>query len=309
MDIINFRRHFSQNTLLRMVIVAAAIAAVGIWKKDLIMTIYFKDQLTQLGLVINGAIIALFAVGLLKMILIFLSYTREEAAIGRFIKNADNKKQTEPLKGVSKNSIISRRYRTMAHLHESNTPISQGALASTLMASESTRTSLPKFINNTLILTGVFGTIVSLSMALLGASDMLGSVVNTDGMGMVVHGMSTALSTTITAIVCYLYFGYFYLKLTDAQTNLVSAVEQVTTAHLLPKYQVQTDSVLYEFTGLIRSLQTLVQAMETSQQNMGEVEIHLQKTLDEYHEKVESLGLDMNTIIQILRQGFRLKAE
>ena len=307
MEFINFRRHFSQNTLLRMVIIGAIIAAVIFWKQEIIRTIYLKDQLTDLGLVINGAILTLFLVGMLKMILTLLSYSREEAAVNRFIKNFENKKKPEPLKSVYKNSMISRRYRTLAHLHDTNTVISQGALASTLLASESTRTSLPKFINNTLILTGVFGTIVSLSMALLGASDLLENSVNVGGMGMVIHGMSTALSTTITAIICYLYFGYFYLKLTDAQTNLISAIEQITTTYLLPKYQIQTDSVLYEFTGLIRSLQTLVKQMEVSQQGMGKVEDQLEKTVESYHDKIESLSLDMNTIIQILRTGFRLK--
>ncbi len=307
MEFINFRRHFSQNTLLRMVIIGVIIAGVIFWKQEIIRTIYLKDQLTDLGLVINGAILTLFLVGMLKMVLTLLSYSREEAAVNRFIKNFENKKKPEPLKSVYKNSMISRRYHTLAHLHDTNTVISQGALASTLLASESTRTSLPKFINNTLILTGVFGTIVSLSMALLGASDLLENSVNVGGMGMVIHGMSTALSTTITAIICYLYFGYFYLKLTDAQTNLISAIEQITTTYLLPKYQIQTDSVLYEFTGLIRSLQTLVKQMEVSQQGMGKVEDQLEKTVVSYHDKIESLSLDMNTIIQILRTGFRLK--
>ena len=81
---------------------------------------------------------------------------------------------------------------------------------------------------------------------------MLENAVSATGMGMVIHGMSTALSTTITAIVCYVFFGYMFQRLTDAQTNLISGVEQVTTAFLMPKFQVQTDNVLYEFTGLIR---------------------------------------------------------
>lgn len=305
MDIIYFRRHFSRNTLFRMVLLVLLVTGLVIWKLDSINTVYFRDQLTTLGLTINGAIVVLFLLGMLRIVVIFLGYTREEAILTRFIKN-QNKEDVDPLKGISPKSIIGRRYLTMQRLHESHTIVNQGALASTLMASESTKISLPKFINNTLILSGVFGTIVSLSIALLGASDLLADSVNVDGMGMVIHGMSTALSTTITAIICYLLLGYFYLKLTDAQTNLVSAVEQVTTNYLVPKFQVQTDTVLYEFTGLIRSLQGLVSQMQNSQQLIEKVEGHLVQSMDSYHSRVDNLSDDMTQVIKLLRTGFRL---
>jgi len=174
-----------------------------------------------------------------------------------------------PLFEIPKKSMIARRYLTLEKLNKANTPINQSALATTLIATESTRGSFPKFINNILILSGVFGTIVSLSIALIGASDLLASAVNVDGMGLVIHGMSTALSTTITAIICYVFFGYFHMKSTDVQTNLVSAIEQVTTTHLMPRFQVQTESILFEFSGLIRSLQSLVQQMESSQDSFS----------------------------------------
>lgn len=309
MDIINFRRRFSQNTLFRMLLLALAIGGLIYWNLDYINTVYFKNQLTTVGLAINGSILVLFTAGLMKMIFIFLSYTREEAAIGRFIRNQEAEEKEDPLQGVSPRSIIGRRYRTMKHLYDSQTTVAQGALASTLLASESTRTSLPRFINNILILSGVFGTIVSLSIALLGASDLLENAVNVGGMGMVIHGMSTALSTTITAILCYLYFGYFYLKLLDAQTNLVSAVEQTTTTYLIPEFHVETDSVLYEFTGLIRSLQTLVDRMDNSHKQLQEIEATVLQALEQHPEKLDELGNNMNSIKDILRQGFRLRDE
>ncbi|MEJ2425634.1 MAG: hypothetical protein P8101_14450, partial [Candidatus Thiodiazotropha sp.] len=162
------------------------------------------------------------------------------------------------------------------------------------------------FINNILILTGVFGTIVSLSIALIGASDLLATSVDVGGMGMVVHGMSTALSTTITAIVCYLVFGYFHLKLGDVQTNLISAVEQVTVNELIPRFQVQTDSALYEFTGLVRSLQELVNQMNHSQQTFENIEKQMLESLEGVDARNEAMHNDLAEIKHILKLGFRL---
>ena len=309
MHAIRFRPHFSRNTLLLMLLLAALVGAFIFWKQDLFITVYFKAQLTSLGLIINGAILALFSVGILRIVMILLSYTREESSIGQFIQNQEQEKAEVPLQGIPGDSIIARRYQTMEHLHQANTPVVQGALASSLLAAESTRTSLPKFISNILILCGVFGTIISLSIALLGASDLLDNAVNVSGMGLVIHGMSTALSTTITAIICYLFFGYFYLKLTDAQTNLVSAIEQVTTTYLMPRFQVQADTTLYEFTGLVHSLQTLVTQLRASQSVITEVEQNLLDKVDQYQENMLRQSESMETMNQLLRRGFRLRDE
>lgn len=303
---INFHRHYSRNTLIRLILLILVAAGLGYWKWEYINRIYFQDQLTQLGWVINGAIVALFLIGLLRIAISLMGYAREESAVIRFVRN-QSRRPDEPLKGLPTNSMMARRYRTLVDLHESHTPINQNALASTLVAAESTRSSLAKFINNILILTGVFGTIVSLSIALVGASDVLENAIDASGMGMVIHGMSTALSTTITAIVCYVFFGYFYLRLSDAQTNIVSGVEQVTTNYLMPRFQVQTDTVLYEFTGLIRSLQTLVAEMQKTQQSFKDTEQQIAQTLEHYREKVDGLSGHMDTVTRLLRIGFRLR--
>jgi hypothetical protein len=291
-----------------MILLFAVIAALMVWKYDFINQVYFRDQLTSTGLVINGAIVGLFVIGILRMITIFLHYAQEENALLRFLRNLREGEQ-DPLNHIHKKAIIANRYRTMQGLFKANCPINHGSLASTLVANESTRNSLPKFINNILILTGVFGTIVSLSIALIGASDLLATSINVGGMGMVVHGMSTALSTTITAIVCFIFFGYFNLKLGDVQTNLISAVEQVTVNELLPRFQVQTDSALYEFTGLVRSLQGLVGQMKASQEGLQAVEQRIATTLQSYQAQNETLHQDMAEIMHILKRGFRLHEE
>lgn len=319
MESLQLRHNFSRNVILRMLLVAAAGAALLVWQMDFILETYIRNQLTATGLIINGIILGLFALGLLRIIGGLISYDREEKALRRFMRNL--KDNVDPLTGIKDNKIIVHRYRTLDRLHRSNTPINHSALATTLVANESTRNSFPKFINNILILCGVFGTIVSLSIALSGATDLLASAANVSGMGVVVHGMSTALSTTITAIVCYLYFGYFYMKLTDAQTNLVSAVEEITATHLLPIFQVQTESILFEFSGLIRSLQGLINQMETSQKSyqslamemrdsqstFGELEAHIGSALKElYDTRVHPITEEMIEIKHLLKSGFRL---
>lgn len=305
MGSIQLRRNFARNILVRMILLSAVIAVLMVWKFEFINQVYFRDQLTSTGLIINGAIVGLFAIGILRMISIFLHYAHEENALIRFLRNLREGEQ-DPLKKIHKHAIIANRYRTMQGLFKANCPINHGSLASTLVANESTRNSLPKFINNILILTGVFGTIVSLSIALIGASDLLSTSVNVGGMGMVVHGMSTALSTTITAIVCFIFFGYFNLKLGDVQTNLVSGVEQVTVNELLPRFQVQTDSALYEFTGLVRSLQELVNQMKQSQEGFENVELRVLETLQGYQEKSAAILEDMGEVKHVLKRGFRL---
>ncbi len=299
-----FRRHFSRNILLRMILLALAAAGLIYWQLDFINGVYFRNQLTGVGLAINATIIGLFLLGILKIILSLFHYMREEQALTRFVHNLDH--HSNLLKGLPKRSIIGQRFSTMEQINRSNTPINHGALASTLVAAESTRTSFPKFINNILILTGVFGTIVSLSIALIGASDVLENAVDVGGMGMVIHGMSTALSTTITAILCYMFFGYFYLKLNDVQTNVLSGVEQVTSSYLMPRFQIESDNILYEFSGLIRSMQTLVQHMEAAQKNFLGVEKRLLGTLDAYRESASSYREELSEIKGLLKKGFRL---
>jgi hypothetical protein len=308
LDSLLIRRLYSRNILLRLVLFTAIAAGLLYWNLDFINDVYFRNQLTPTGKIVNGTIAMLFLTGMISIIASLINYMREESALIRFIGNIDNGSET-PLEAVNKKSLIACRYHLMTKMSEAKTPINQSALASTLVASESTRGTLPKFINNILILTGVFGTVVSLSLALLGASDMLENSIDIGGMGSVIHGMSTALSTTITAIVCYIFFGYFLLKLNDVQTNLVSGIEQVTTAHLMPRFQIRNESVLYEFTGLIRSLQTLVQQMNETQKNTEKMEQLLITLIDQHVERTTIITDEMSAIKGILKHGFRLSKE
>jgi len=302
------RPNASRNALRQMVFAAVAAAALILWKSEFILHLYFQDQTTPMGLVINGLIVAMFLLGMARIAVLYAAYARESVALLRFLENQKQDDVTA-LDGVPEESIISRRYHSMELLNQSRVPINHSALAAALVASESSRNTLPRFVNNSLILAGVFGTIVSLAISLLGASNLLQSAADVGGMGLMVHGMSTALAATITAIFCYLLFGYFFLKLTDVQTKLVSDVEDVTTNYLIPRFQVETENILSEFKGLIGSLQALVEQMQQSQSAFEKLEQHIDNTLEAHESATASLTTDISAIKDLLRAGFRLPEE
>jgi len=302
---LDLRAGYSNNVLIRM-LAAAIVIGIGIaFNFDLLKDIYVKNQIEGIGQLINGGILVLFALGVIKLIVSFLRYSAEEAALTRFIKNIQ-KNSLDPIKRISDNTIIARRYHLMQGMYEQRVLVNHSALASMLLASESTRTSLAKFINNILILTGVFGTIVSLSIALLGASNMLDASAASGGMGQVLEGMSTALSTTITAIVCYLYFGYFFIKLTDVQTNVINNVEQVTAAILIPKFSIQTDTVMQDISTLARQLQKLVGKLDEAQARYAASGQKLLDAVSSYGIRGQNISNDISIIKELLRSGFRL---
>jgi hypothetical protein len=272
---------------------------------DFITDIYFKNQATRTGYVVNGSILVLFTVGLFRIISLLMRYSLEETALARFLKNVDNE-EIRPTDKISKNSLIARRYKSVVEISKHNVAVNHSALASTLIATESTRLSLPKFISNILILTGVFGTIVSLSVALLGASNIIDSADGLGNMGLVIHGMSTALSTTTTAIVCYLFFGYFYLKVTDVQTQLLSGIEQATAMYIMPRFTYQTDSMLHEVGKLVRALREAAQNMGEVEADFAEAGRNMNNMMGSYADSVDNLDGSINEIKHLLRSGFRL---
>ena len=305
---IDVNSNFSSRMLLRLVVLGLVVLAIVFANITFINELYFERQLTYAGLMINGGIVAVFLLGLVKIISSLLRYMREESALARVVRHLQ-KEHENPLKGVSARSIIAQRYNILAELGEKHARINHSALASTLLANESTRTSFARYINNILILTGVFGTIVALSIALLGASDLLEGASGGGNMGRVIHGMSTALSTTITAIVCYLFYGYFNLKLSDAQAHLLSSIEEVTTVYLLPRFSHDSESMLHEVAGLIHGLRQAAAGMKNIQQDFAEVGSRLHDAIDELTAHVSGPTGDLETIKQLLREGFRLPAE
>ncbi|MCG6886445.1 MAG: hypothetical protein LJE74_04480 [Proteobacteria bacterium] len=298
----------SRKILMRLLVGILILMAILGLNLDYLQSLYFSDQLTIVGWVINGSIVLLFILGLVRIARLLLRYAREEAALHKVVGNVEAG-LSDTLKGVNPNSLISQRYLAVSQLHEKHAAINHAALASTLLAGESTRLSFPRFVNSILILVGVLGTIISLSIALLGASHLMDVSQGIGGdMGMVIHGMSTAMSTTITAIVSYLFYGYFYLKLTDVQTHLLGNLEQVTTLYLLPKFSGSEESMLAEVRGLVSSLYQVARQMELGQSQYTEAGSQLNGIINRLGSDMNVLTRDIAEIKAILRDGFRLPA-
>ena len=305
---VQYKTNYSRHILFQFLMLSVLLGFLILINHEFLFNFYIKNQATNTGYIVNGSILGLFLLGLFRIISLLLRYSREENALSRFIKNVENE-ELLPTERINKKSLIYNRYISVLEISKHNVAVNHSALASTLVATESTRLSLPRFISNILILTGVFGTIISLSIALLGASDIIDSADGISGMSIVIHGMSTALSTTATAIVCYLFFGYFYMKLTDVQTELLSGIEQATTLFIMPRFTYQTDSMLHEVGNLVKALHEAARTMTTTQVDFAEAGRILNELTSSYANRLTQLTTDIDEIKSLLRHGFRLSPD
>lgn len=304
---VQYKTNYSRSILFQFLTLSLLTGFFLLINHEFLINFYIKNQATNTGYIVNGSILSLFIIGVARLITLLLRYGREENALARFIRNVQND-ETLPTQRINKKSLIYNRYISVLEISKHNVAVNHSALASTLSATESTRLSLPRFISNILILTGVFGTIISLSIALVGASDIIDSADGISGMSIVIHGMSTALSTTATAIVCYLFFGYFYMKLTDVQTELLSGLEQATTLYIMPRFTYQTDSMLHEVGNLVKALHEAARVMANTQADFAEAGRNLKALTGNNDESLMLLSADINEIKSLLRDGFRLSS-
>ena len=305
---VQYKTNYSRSVLFQFLMLSLLTGFFLLINHEFLINFYIKNQATNTGYIVNGSILSLFLIGIVRLITLLLRYSREENALVRFIHNVQSD-ETLPTQRINKKSLIYNRYISVLEISKHNVAVNHSALASTLSATESTRLSLPRFISNILILTGVFGTIISLSIALLGASDIIDSADGISGMSIVIHGMSTALSTTATAIICYLFFGYFYMKLTDVQTELLSGLEQATTLYIMPRFTYQTDSMLHEVGNLVKALHDAARVMANTQADFAEAGRNLKALTGNNDESLMRLSSDIDEIKSLLRDGFRLTSD
>ncbi len=308
MDTHRLLTKLSNRILLQFVIAIILVGVAIAMNAEFLNQFYLLNQQTNTGIILNSFIAGILIFGMLNLLVLLIRYSREERSIAAFVENVEAIRQ-DPTEGLNAHSLIAKRYATMKSINMAHGEINHNALAAMLTADESTRLGVVRFINNILILTGVFGTIVSLSIALLGASDLIESAgTGLDGMGLVIHGMSTALSTTITAIVSYVLFGYFYLRVKDVQTHLISGIEHLTSVFLIPKFVKRSEEIINQMAGLIKGIIRATEKMTQTQEIYQSSAITLQQSVNNNKEQMDRLTNDITSIKKILRDGFRLPA-
>jgi len=188
-------------------------------------------------------------------------------------------------------------------------PVNQGALAATLVAGQQAQFTLVRFVNSILILSGVLGTVISLAVALMGAAGLMNSPDNMKNMWDIIGGMSNSLSTTVTAIVCYVFFAYFYLRLQDARTQLLANIEDVTSLYILPRFKYTEHNLLGDVALLTASLLKAAEGITQVQDRFLHVGDHLQVAVNDLQAVIAQSGETILDIHTSVREGFRLGTE
>jgi hypothetical protein len=157
-----------------------------------------------------------------------------------------------------------------------------------------------------LILLGVFGTVVSLSIALIGASSLLDSPEGANKMGMIIGGMSSALSTTMTAIVCFVIYAYFYLRLNNARAQLLNGIETLTSTYLLPEVTHNEESMIRRVAELTIALNSSAERLNEMQQHMVAAATQLTNAVALQSNNGGVSEESLQEMKELLREGFRL---
>ena len=299
----SIKKSSANNTLIQIVVFLVFAAGILFYKKSAIASLITSGSISNIGLIINGVIILLFLAGMLRIVMVLFRYIDEHHAVVKAIKDLKSN-QLNPLKNISSNYLISQRYKNISWISKQGAPVNQAALASGVNASESTRLTFIRFVHSTLILAGVFGTVVSLSMALVGVSGLLNSPEGVKEMGTIISSMSSALSSTVAAIVCFFVYAYFYLRLNDSRVQLLNDIEEATSLYILPKFSQTEDGLISQVSELTASLNLATERLLTVQNSFNQAGLSLQTVVDDLQSQVQ--GSSLNEIKSILCKGFHL---
>ena len=280
-------------------------AVLLFWQRGVLAEIYWGPLATELGMVVNGVIVALFLAALARIFYLMFAYAGEDRAVDRFEEQLDFGLTEAGIEDLTE-SLIVQRYRVLQQGRSELDRPQQATLSAILLNQETTRLGLIRLIQGLLILLGVFGTVASLSLALVGASDLLAFPQDGGGINLVVHGMATALSTTMTAIAAYLVLTLVFSRLVASQSGVCQRIELLTLRRLLPLVA-QGDG------NLARTLALRLKDLDRVAATLAEIQDRLAPSLEamrnerqQQNEHGRRLMEALQDVNQTLKKGFRL---
>ncbi len=301
--------YFTQNKitflLLQTLVVSVLVVALVAWQHKIIAEVYWGPLATEIGIVVNSVILVLFFLALVRMLYLLLFYRRENRAINQFDEQMDFGLTDAGVENIE-SSLVVRRYRTLQQGRLELEQPQQSALLGILWSQESARLSLVRLIQNVMILLGVFGTVVSLSLALIGASELFTSAQNTSGITSVVRGMATALSTTMTAIAAFLVLAFILSRVTNAQAYVCQRIESLTLRRMMPLVARATGSLSQNLLYSLKGLQEVVQDLKTTHEELQKQTEYLAQQHEARGQHEQMLIEQLRQSNRLLRQGFRL---
>ena len=275
------------------------------WQRSVLTEVYWGPLATELGMVVNGIIAVLFLVALGRIFYLLFAYIYENQSIDQFEEQMDFGLTEAGIEDLS-NSLIVQRYRVLQQSRTELDRPQQAALSAILLNQEMTRLGLIRLIQSLLILLGVFGTVASLSLALVGASDLLSFPQNGGGITLVVHGMATALSTTMTAIGTYLVLTLIFSRLVASQSSVCQRIEMLTLRRVLPLVTRGGGNLAHTLALRLEDLNQVAIALAEVHDRLTP---HLEAMRHERHvqnEHSKRLEETLQGINQTLKKGFRL---
>ena len=281
------------------------LGALLFWYRAVLADIYWGPLATDLGMIVNGVIVALFVMTFLRIFYLLYDYIREDKAIDRFREQMDFGLTEAGVQHLSR-SLVVQRYRALQQGQLELEHVQQPMLAAILMNQEMTRLGLVRLVQNVLILLGVFGTVASLSLALVGASDLLTLPRGGGGIILVVRGMATALSTTMTAIAAYLVLTFVSSRLVASQVNVCQRIESLTLRHLMPLLARSSGNLSYNLTLMLKDLRQVAGSLVQVQKFLAPHLEALESESRERRERNKFILEELRGINQALVQGFRL---
>ncbi|MCB1622257.1 MAG: hypothetical protein KDI44_16140 [Thiothrix sp.] len=292
------------SVMVQMLVLLSGLTALFWYFREPVSRFFASTQSGSLGLILNGGILLLFLLGLGRIVWLFFSFAAEQRVINRFVQRV-REGVANPAYRLP-DSLLMRRHEAVKWLGERGETVDQGMLAQTAAARLGSRFTLVRFIHNILILSGVFGTIISLSVALVGAAGLLEAPEHLDHMAVIIGGMATALSTTMTAIICYALYAYFHLRLQDARIRLLAGLEECTSLYILPQFRSVESNLMHDVATLAARLTVAAERVTQVQDRFLQAGERLQLAVDDLQHQIGRSGADIRSIRDALHEGFRL---